>query len=43
MILAVIAGTVLALLALLALVLVYLAALLWMVEQCERDRELAWG
>lgn len=43
MILVLIAGTVLALLALLALVLVYLAALLWMVEHCERDRELAWG
>lgn len=40
---AIVIGTALALLALLVLVLLYLAALLWMVEQCDRDREVAWG
>lgn len=36
-------GTLLALAAVAALVAAYLAALLWMVEQCELDRETAWG
>lgn len=36
-------GLVLALAAVAALVAAYLVALLWMVEQCELDRETAWG